>query len=125
LVAALFLVVVLALVGAIMLRLVGVEGATASLSLRSARAYHAARSGVEWGAHQVAASGVCPAPTTLSLTQAGVRGFSVVVTCTSSVHVDSVAPTSNYNIVATASAGTFGTPEFVSRRVQGTISDAP
>jgi MSHA biogenesis protein MshP len=122
---AIFLLVVLSLVGMVMLRLVGVSGATASLSLRSARAFHAARSGIEWGTRQVTLLGVCPATTTLALTQGGLAGFSVVVSCTSSQHVDSAATTTNFLISANASAGTFGTRDYVSRRVRGTVTDAP
>jgi len=125
LVPAIFLLVVLALAGTVMLRFVGVETATVSLSLRAARAYQAARGGMEWGTHQVTALGACPPSTTLNLNQGGVNGFSVVVTCTSSQHVDSAATTTNYNIVSAASAGSFGTAEYVSRRVQGTVTDAP
>ena len=78
LVAAIFILVVLSLLGVVMLRLVGVEGATASLSLRSARAFQAARSGVEWATRQ-ATLGSCASSTTLALSQGGLNGFSVAV----------------------------------------------
>jgi MSHA biogenesis protein MshP len=122
---AIFLLVVLSLVGMVMLRMVGVSGATASLSLRAARAFQAARSGIEWGTRQVTLLGACPATTTLPLTQAGLAGFSVVVSCTSSQHVDSAAVTTNYLISSSATAGTFGTRDFVSRRLRGTVTNAP
>jgi MSHA biogenesis protein MshP len=125
LVPAIFLLVVLSLVGVVMVRLVGVEGATASLSLRSARAFQAARSGVEWGTRQVTTLAACPPSTTLALTQGGLNGFSVAVTCTSSRHVDSASTTTNFLIDSTASAGSFGTRDYVSRRVRGTVTDAP
>jgi len=125
LVPAIFLLVVLSLVGAVMLRLVGVSSATASLSLRAARAFQAARSGVEWGTRQVTLLGACPATSTLALTQGGLAGFSVTVSCTSSRHVDSASTTTNYLITSNASAGAFGTRDYVSRRVRGTVTDAP
>ena len=125
LVPAIFLLVVLSLVGAAMLRLVGVSGATASLSLRAARAFQAARSGVEWGTRQVTLLGACPATTVLALTQGGLAGFSVTVSCTSSQHVDSASTTTNFLITSSASAGAFGTRDYVSRRVRGTVTDAP
>jgi MSHA biogenesis protein MshP len=125
LVPAIFLLVVLSLVGAVMLRLVGVSGATASLSLRAARAFLAARSGVEWGTREVTVLGACPVTTTLALTQGGLAGFSVLVSCTSSQHVDSASTTTNFLITSTASAGTFGARDYVSRKVRGTVTDAP
>lgn len=125
LVPAIFLLIVLSLVGVVMLRLVGVSGATASLSLRAARAFQAARSGVEWATRQVTTLGVCPATTTLALTQGGLAGFSVVVSCSSSQHVDSASTTTNFLITSIASAGAFGTRDYVSRRVRGTVTNAP
>jgi MSHA biogenesis protein MshP len=122
---AIFILVVLSFVGVIMLRLVGVEGTTASLSLRSARAFQAARSGIEWATRQIAVGGACPAATTLALAQGGLNGFSVVVSCTSTGFQDSAAVTTNYWITSTATAGTFGTRDYVSRRVQGTVTNAP
>ncbi|MEX2205340.1 MAG: pilus assembly protein MshP [Myxococcota bacterium] len=125
LVPAIFLMVVLSLVVVAMLRLSGVSGATASLSLRAARAFQAARSGVEWGTRQVTLLGVCPPTTTLALAQGGLAGFSVVVSCTSSQHVDSASTTTNFLISSSASSGSFGTRDYVSRRVRGTVTDAP
>ncbi|HKC50885.1 MAG TPA: pilus assembly protein MshP [Myxococcota bacterium] len=125
LVPAIFLLVVLSLAGVVMLRLVGVSAATASLSLRGARAFQAARSGVEWGTREVTLLGACPATTTLALTQGGLAGFSVVVSCTSSQHVDSAATTTNFQISSSASAGVFGARDYVSRRVRGTVTNAP
>jgi MSHA biogenesis protein MshP len=122
---AIFLLVVLSLVGAVMLRLVGVEGATSSLSFRSARAFQAARSGVEWGTRQVTTTSACPATTTLTLTQGGLNGFSVVVSCSSTQHVDGGATSNSFLLSSTATAGAFGARDYVSRRVQGVVTDAP
>ena len=125
LVASMFLLVVVSMMGAVMLRMVGVEGATASLSLRGARAFQAARSGIEWGTYQVMTLGACPPGTTLTITEGGLAGFSVVVSCASSQHLDSASTTTNFLITSTATAGAFGTRDYVSRRVRGTVTDAP
>lgn len=125
LVPAIFLLVVLSLAGMVMLRLVGVSAATASLSLRSARAFQAARSGIEWGTRQITVVGACPATTTLALTQGGLAGFSVVVSCTSSQHVDSAVVSTSFLISSSATAGSFGTRDYVSRRLRATVTDAP
>jgi MSHA biogenesis protein MshP len=125
LVPAVFLLVILALGGAVMLRMVGVQNATASLSLQGARAYWAARSGVEWGIREAVTAAACPAPTTLSLNEGGLRGFSVDVSCTSSAHDDGGAIATTYRISSVASYGSYGGRDHVRRRLHGTVTDAP
>ncbi len=49
LVQAVFILVVLSLIGVAMVRLSGVQSSTSVLALQGARAYQAARSGLEWG----------------------------------------------------------------------------
>ncbi len=125
LVPALFLLVILALAGAVMLRVVGVQNATASLSLQGSRAYWAARSGVEWGIRAAISGAACPAPTTLSLAEGGLRGFSVDVSCQSSAHTDGGATATTYRITSIASYGSYGARDYVRRRLHGTVTDAP
>ncbi len=125
LVPAVFLLVVLALAGAVMLRMVGVQNATASLSLQGSRAFWAARSGVEWGIRLAITGAACPAPTTITLNEGGLRGFSVDVSCQSSGHTDGGATATTYRITSVASYGTYGARDHVRRRVHGTVTDAP
>ena len=51
-VTAVFLVVVLALLGAFIVNVVGLQESSTQLDVRGARAYQAARAGVEWAAWQ-------------------------------------------------------------------------
>src|SRR5205823_13147483 len=53
LVAAIFLLVVLALLGALIASGTGMQQASGQLDLLGVRAYHSARAGMEWGASQV------------------------------------------------------------------------
>jgi len=79
LITAIFLMVVLAMLGAFMVSITGLQQSSSVLDVQGVRAYEAARAGVEWGAWQVldpndaigsAALPTCPASPT-NLTPAG------------------------------------------------------
>lgn len=125
LVAALFVLVVLAAAGTMMINTSGVQRSTTVLSLQGDRAYHAAASGIEWGIHRVLDLSACPGSTTLSLTEGGLKGFDVDVSCTSSSHVEGGVSLNVYEITAIAEYGTYGDPDYVRRRMKGTVTDAP
>lgn len=124
LVAAIFLLVVLALLGIFIVKVSGVQHQTVNIALLGARAFEATRTGIEWGAFQALDSASCTT-TTLNLTEGGLNGFAVDVECTSSTHTETGNTYNIYVIDAVSSAGTYGTPDFVSRRMQATITDAP
>ena len=120
---AIFLMVILALAGTIMVNMAGVERTTSTISLQSARAFAAARSGLEWGIYQSLTGAACPADTTLALAEGGLKGFGVDVTCTSSQHTEVATTRTLYTITAVAEYGSFGSADYVRRRLRGTISD--
>ncbi|MCM2319751.1 MAG: hypothetical protein NDI93_10540 [Pseudomonas sp.] len=84
LVAALFVMVIIAVVVATMSRLSVTQNTSLDLAIQQARAYHAARAGLEWGLHQLMAesntTGICPVGS-LSLAGSGLSEFSVSLTC--------------------------------------------
>jgi len=123
LVPALFLLVVLAVLGSVAVRLTGVQQQTVVLSMQSARAYAAAKTGVEWSAYQALNAGNC-GNSTLSLTEAGLAGFSVDVSCASSSHTEGASTTNVYVLDAFAYSGSYGSPDYVSRRIRATVTDA-
>ena len=123
LVPALFLLVVLAALGIVAVRLMGVQQQTVVLSMQSARAYAAARSGVDWSAYQALVNGSC-ASSTLALTEAGLTGFSVDTNCSSTTHTEGPNAVQVYTIDAFAWSGSYGTPDYVSRRIRSTVTDA-
>ena len=125
LVAALLVVVVLAAAGTMMINTSGVQRSTTVLSLQGDRAYHAAASGIEWGIHRVLNLSACPGPTTLSLTEGGLKGFDVDVSCTSSTHVEGALTLKVYELTAIAEYGTYGDQDYARRRMKGTVTDAP
>lgn len=134
LVSAIFLLVVLAAVGAFMLNLSGVEQSTTNRALLAARAHYAARAGIEWGIHRArnATATMCavsPAVSTTSFTPtgSGFDGFNIAVSCTYTVHNEAgVGLTSPFNVFFITSTATHGSPgdlEHAERRVEATVSD--
>ena len=123
LVPALFLLVVLAALGLVAVRLAGVQQQTVVLAMQSGRAYAAARSGVEWSAYQALRNGSCAAAT-LSLSEGGLAGFTVETSCSSSSHTEGPNTVNVYVIDAFAWAGVYGMPDYVSRRIRSTVTDA-
>jgi MSHA biogenesis protein MshP len=123
LVPALFLLVVLAALGIVAVRLSAVESQTVVLAMQSARAFAAARAGVDWSAYQALVNGTC-ANSTIALTEAGLSGFTVDTECTSSTHSEGPNTVRVYVIDAFAWSGAYGMPDYVSRRIRSTVTDA-
>jgi len=112
LVQAVFILVVLGLLGMVMVRLIGVQTSTGVMALQGARAYHAARSGLDWGAARAVAGAACAGTMQID-------NFSVVVSCSSENYTEgSVGPYSIYRIQSVAEYGSYGSVDFVSRRVE-------
>jgi MSHA biogenesis protein MshP len=124
LVSAIFLIVVLAALGAFALRINVLQQQTVTAALRAAQAFHAARSGIEWGAYNALNTGAC-APATLNLAGGSMTGFEVTVDCSQSTHVEGTATVRVFVLDARAEAGEYGGPDYVSRRVQAKIASAP
>ena len=124
LVAALFLIVTIAALGAFAVRIGAGQQQTVNLALLGAKAVSAADSGIEYGAYQALNNGVC-GNATLTLTEAGLNSFTVNVQCSVTAHAEGGGVTNVYRIDATASAGVYGSPDFVSRRVYATFANAP
>ncbi len=125
LVGAIFILVVLSVAAVFMINLSGVQRATTNAAFLSARAYQAAYAGVEWAiyeAHNTPA--VCPAAT-FGLTEGGLIGFDVTVTCTMAQHLENVTTTNVFRVTSQAEYGTFGDADYVSRRVEAGLMITP
>lgn len=126
LVTAIFLLVVLGGLGAVMMTFFTAQQQSSALDVLGSRAYQASRAGIEWGAYQVlrtaggcvAASQVLPA-TTLAGT---LSGFTVTVACTESTHSDDGTSVTMYQLTAKAQQGTAAAPDFVERQMSATIA---
>lgn len=124
LVPALFLLVVLAGLGIVAVRLTAVQSQTVVLGMQSARAYAAASSGVDWAAYRALVNGACDSAS-LPLTEGGLAGFTVSTNCSSSTHTEGSTSVQIFVIEAFARSGIYGTPDYVSRRLRATVTDAP
>lgn len=135
LVTAIFLLVVLSLLGAMMVTFFTVQQQTTALDVMGARAYQAAHAGAEWGAFQIMQSGVagtavataCRAPggTTQSLPALGgtLAPLTVNVTCSAASHVEAAGTIWVYSInsVASTTGSAAGSQDYVERHIQMTI----
>src|SRR5262245_51878469 len=131
LISALFLIVLLAALGASMASLTTVEHDTASKSLLSIQAYQSAKTGLEWGIQRVISepAGTAPARctamsggTTFSPSGTGFGGASVTVTCASGTHGPGEFV---YYLTSKATIGSVGTLAYAERRMEATVSNIP
>jgi MSHA biogenesis protein MshP len=124
LMAALFMIIVVAALGAFAVRLSANEQQTANLELLSARADAMAYSGLEFGANRLAKGvGICtPVPPTSFVAD----GFTVTVRCPApSNHTISGVDYQIYDLTATATRGNYGNPDFVQRTATRRVPSAP
>ena len=125
LIRALFLIVVLGALAAVAIRVGTGQQQAVTMSLQQARALSAAQTGIEWGAYQaLAPGGSCVASTTLTLTEAALNGFSVIVTCAAVTFSTGAATNTSYVLNSTATSGLYGQPGYVRRVVSGTYTNA-
>ncbi|WP_066707868.1 hypothetical protein [Curvibacter delicatus] len=88
-ISAIFLLVVLAALGAFMVTFSNTQQLTSAQDVRGTQAYWAARAGIDWAIPQVIASGSCPTATPTFT----VNNFSVETSCGTSSFNDGVALT--------------------------------
>lgn len=132
LVAAVFLIVVLAALGAFAVQIAMTQYQGANLELLEARAQAAAEAGIEYGANlALEGPGACRANSSLRLTQAALTGFVVKVTCARTSHqiYAGMPPSATtyfvYALTSTASYGRYGSPDYVARAVTRNVTSAP
>lgn len=130
-VSAIFLLIVMASLGAFMLTFSTAQHTTGAQDIEGARAYQAARTGIEWGLYQVfrvppppAAAPSCPtSPTTLPALGGALAGFTVSVTCVSTDHDEADRTVRVYQFTSTAMNGApLGAAHRVERQLRATVS---
>ncbi len=126
LVAAIFLIVVVAAMAVYMVNIRVVQQTTLVYGLQGARAMQAARSGIEWGIHEaLVLTPGCPAPSTFTVPAGASSNFAVTVACSESSHTEATTTITTYQITAIARSGSFGSLDYVQRRMQATVSVNP
>lgn len=136
-VSAIFLLVILAALGAFMLTFSTVQHTTATTDIQGSRAYQAARAGIEWAAYQVldpaGATVVAPAnpawpnfpacpgafPAAAGFAGTNLAGFGVVVDCAFTDHAEGSMSIRVYQLTssATAGAGSFAVTRVINTSV--------
>lgn len=124
LVTAIFLLVVLSGLSAMMMTFFTAQQQSSTLDVMGTRAYQAAKAGIECGAYKVlqaGGTGVCSLPAgTLGGT---LSSFAVNVTSASSVPVPAdPAISAVYSLTSTATMGTAGQMDYVERQISVTIT---
>ena len=117
---ALFLLVVLVALGAYMVRLSTAQHLSTALTVNASRAYYAAYSGMEWAASRIRTLTACPTvPTSFS-----VEGYTVELTaCSKDTVTEGGSSYGVYQVAIEASRGSFGSPDYVRRRLSALLSD--
>ena len=137
---AIFLIVVLGLLGVFIVSVTGLQQSSQQVDLQGVRAYQAARAGVDWAAFQVldpnntlnpatcgtafvdCPGGVTPSDTALPALAGSLSTFAVTVHCERTSTTEGNREIRVFLIRSTASAGTPGTPGYVNRQLQATMS---
>lgn len=124
LIAAIFLLVVIGGLIAFLVTVSGLQHSSAALDVQGARAYQAARAGIEWGVYRALRDGVCATGTFSPV--GDFSGFTVKVDCVQTPYTEVDASAKNiYSITATACnqgacPGTPG-PAYVERQLQAVV----
>ena len=140
LISAIFLLIVLASLGTYMVIIGGSSRATSSAAIQGARAYQAARSGIDWAIflinqandplNQAPARNVCTGivnANNFTHNVDGLTNFTVNTSCNFTPHSEQGSDNLTvYVITSTAtSGGSYGDLDYVQRRISATISPPP
>lgn len=120
-IAAVFLVVTLAALGAFMVSFSNTQQLNSARDVQGSRAYWAARAGLEWAIASVppgASACWASAPPTAI---AGYDGFTLAVSCAVSSYTEGAASVVIFRLTARASTGTVGSVGFVEREVAASV----
>lgn len=121
---AIFILVVLALLGSYMVRLSTVQQATTTQALLQARAYQAARAGIEWGIARVVGGSASGGTFAVAQTGCNVR-VTITPAAGNPYHEGTADDINIYHVTAeaTSSGLALSSPDYVSRTLKVTIHD--
>lgn len=129
LVSAIFLLVVIAALGAFAVTVSTTQHQTSAMDVQGARAYQAARAGIEWGVYQALRGGAfrvtCEAGAAsqpLGALPGTLAGFAVVVQCTHDSAAEDDKTVHMYRLTSTATQGTPATANYIERQLSATLA---
>lgn len=122
LIGAIFVLVIVSLLGQYLVRLTGAQRQTTLLALQIARANQAANAGIEWGNAQIINNaGNCPPSTVLTSV---INNFTTTVSCSLlGQYQEGTKTTSIYQLVSHSEYGSYGQLDYVSRKLEVIIHD--
>jgi MSHA biogenesis protein MshP len=116
LVAAIFLLVVLAALGAFMVSFSNTQHLTSAQDVQGSRAYWAARAGVEWAVSRINTSSGCTNPPT------SINGFTLAIACPSQAYAEGGSTKTVFAITSVASTGGgVGSLGYIERSLSATV----
>ena len=125
LVSAIFLMVVLVILGTSLVTISSVQQTTAAQLLQATRAHYAARAAAEWAAERAGNGGWCPGPaypeTTTFALPAPLDGFSASVECTRSTHTLDGVGQAYFEVEVTVTSGAYGGTDYVRRVLRSKV----
>lgn len=117
-IAAMFLVVVLAALGAYMVAFSNTQQVTSAQDIQGTRAYWAARFGLEWAISSVPAGSTACWSTTPPASR---DGFALAVSCSVNTYAEGAATVYIFQLTSVASAGTAGSLGYIERSVSASV----
>ena len=121
-VTAIFILVVLGLLGGYMLKLSALQHRTFDEALQGAKAYQAARAGIEWAIARVNNGGNCTdIGVQTAMTFSGLEGFSVGLSCSSTTYSEADSNMAVYRINALSQFGHYADSDYVAREIEVSI----
>lgn len=115
-IAAIFLVVILAALGAFMVTFSNTQQLTSAQDFQGTKAYWAARAGLEWGLASANVSSACPSSSPFA-----VDGITVTVNCNLATYSEAVASVKLIQLTAVARSGAAGSVSYIERSVSATL----
>lgn len=123
LVSAVFLLVVLGLLAAVIASLSTSQQIGSVRELYGTQAYFAARAGIEWGLYRVLQSSSCLSTSTLPALSGSAANITVRVNCSAYAGFDEAGTSVTvYQITSTATRGNFGNVDYAERQLQAQVS---
>ncbi|MCQ8106085.1 hypothetical protein NP590_18400 [Methylomonas sp. SURF-2] len=119
---AIFILLVLGLLGGYMLRFSGAQLSTFNAALLGARAYQAAHAGIEWSMARIENGGTCTdINAQTAMTFNGLEGFSVRLNCSSQSFSEADKTLSVYRVSALSQFGAYSGNDYAARQLEVTL----
>lgn len=118
LVTAIFILVVVGLLGSYLAQMSSVGMRTTSYAVQGVRAYLAARAGLEWAMVRLSGGGTC---TNVNGQSYNLDGFTVSLTCTSQAFTEGARNYTVYTVNSLSQFGSYGSEGYVARGAKVTF----